>query len=168
MIIAPSAAKALPLVRIKSKSEPQGPLEALSKISKSHICFECSKNQLHFNWPRASDTGSMRAAPAILESIEIYAFSVRPVFSARTHLVSGLSLRPASTPITAIMQIALNNQLSTSSNHLFRMLPEALYLHKVSSIRCAIFASGSGFSLKGGDISMDGGLGGPLIIPRPG
>src|SRR4051812_26426272 len=72
------------------------------------------------------------------------------------------------TPITAAMQTVLKSQLITSSSHLFKMFPEALYRHNVSSMRWAMLGEESDFSFSGGEISMDGGLGRPLTMPRPG
>jgi hypothetical protein len=110
----------------------------------------------------------MRAAPAILESIEMKVLRVKPVFSAKTHFDSGSSWRPMRTPTIVAIQTALSNQLKPSNNHLFNMFPDALYLHRVSSMRCAMLPEASASPLTGGEISIEGGFGGPFKMPRPG
>jgi hypothetical protein len=143
---APSAARDLPLVRSKSRTDPQAPLDALSNISKSNASLESFPwNQDHFNCPIASEIGKMRAADAILESIVM---TVRP----RVHFPSGWSWRHARVAMIAPvssqswvwhsrwnlslpMQIALIATLRISNNQRLNTFCDALYCANFRSMR---------------------------------
>jgi hypothetical protein len=92
---APSAASDLPLVRSKSRTEPQAPREALSNSSKSNASLDSFPwNQDHFSCPMASEIGKMSAADATLDKIVI-------TVSPRGHFPRGSSLRIASIAMMA-------------------------------------------------------------------
>jgi hypothetical protein len=92
---APSAASDLPLVRISSKTEPQAPRDALSKISKSKASFDSLPwNQDHLSCPIASEIGSISAPDAILDRTVVI---VRPA----GHFPRDWSFKTASIAIIA-------------------------------------------------------------------
>lgn len=126
---APRAASDRPLVRKRSIAAPQGPLEALSKISKSHMALVLW-NQFYFSCPRASVVGTISAAEATFPSTFAKVRS-SPDLGADI----GSSLRCIYNPTTATMQSRLTDQLRISNSHLLKAFCDALYSASFLSIR---------------------------------
>ena len=97
---APSAASDFPLVRIKSSTEPQAPLDALSNISKSKASLDSLPwNQDHFSWPIASEIGRMSVADAIFDNTVM-------TVSPSDHFPSGWSFSETSIAMIAPTQVS--------------------------------------------------------------